>query len=835
MKRIFIISILLSSFYYLDAALPTWVKTPPVSEYPDEYRYAVAVGKGRSENEARLDAEARMMEQVFKAHGCQNNSEIDFWQADGFRVRTEQGCTYVLRDKEGTYQFYMLYIYASKSNYYDQKNWKCRKIGKEKSDIVPYKTPTTKPLYWSDYENFEEYLSVQKFHKLEKGELFQHVVDSLSKQVQHDFLDKYSEYEATELFPSLMCQDYYYDKKNREIHVINFVKKSSLKNLYVNLISESLSVTIENELEDAKSYEVLEDWEMAKATYEKVQEQCNETSLRISQLKKIIGESPLSDYYTNEINTIRNKLRDGVTNLRKKATPDIEKKIMGLLDIAQKAEKERKLGTVLKYYYGALAYISRYPQLGEKSFYYDYTALGRPWGGNYSNISCEHVIKIWLPEHIKKILKEIEVYCYRDKMDVAKQNLVFLWPDKTPVTNGDFAFNINKGEGWSWLYTIDDGKGEIEKRDCPKQLDIQFEYKYMDQWHSDEAIRNEVKNTTIDFSKEATHHVIISSDIPSYANLATSKISILSDVKETNTNSKYEEQIKQVPVSEEKEYRDIIANVCNAINTQEYVAVQNHFTPNGYNLFLNLMKSGVVKVKDVTMYNLISGWDEIYARSIRMTIQYQNKRNVLTKNVVFVFNQDKKIKGIQFALDRITQNDINAQSEWDDGLKFAVLNFIENYQTAYNLKRLDYIESVFSDDAIIIVGTVVPEKAELSDKVGVNFKSGKSQKVKYYNLSKDEYLKRLKRIFATNEWININFANVDISQHPDTGAKSVYGLGLKQDYSSQNYGDTGYLFLVVDMNDQQKPIIHLRVWTPEAEFGWPQYLQLLEEEQGKKR
>ena len=32
------------------------------------------------------------------------------------------------------------------------------------------------------------------------------------------------------------------------------------------------------------------------------------------------------------------------------------------------------------------------------------------------------------------------------------------------------------------------------------------------------------------------------------------------------------------------------------------------------------------------------------------------------------------------------------------------MNFLENYKTAYGLKRLDYISSLFDDNAVIIVG-----------------------------------------------------------------------------------------------------------------------------------
>jgi hypothetical protein len=41
---------------------------------------------------------------------------------------------------------------------------------------------------------------------------------------------------------------------------------------------------------------------------------------------------------------------------------------------------------------------------------------------------------------------------------------------------------------------------------------------------------------------------------------------------------------------------------------------------------------------------------------------------------------------------------------WSEYSRVTIINFIENYKTAYALKRLDYIESIFSDNALIIVG-----------------------------------------------------------------------------------------------------------------------------------
>ena len=64
-------------------------------------------------------------------------------------------------------------------------------------------------------------------------------------------------------------------------------------------------------------------------------------------------------------------------------------------------------------------------------------------------------------------------------------------------------------------------------------------------------------------------------------------------------------------------------------------------------------------------------------------------------------------------------------------------------------------------------------------------------------------------------FVNIRFANHDIIRAGQGG--ELYGIQIKQDYYSTNYGDTGYLFLLVDMNKADEPMIKVRTWQPEPD------------------
>ena len=142
--------------------------------------------------------------------------------------------------------------------------------------------------------------------------------------------------------------------------------------------------------------------------------------------------------------------------------------------------------------------------------------------------------------------------------------------------------------------------------------------------------------------------------------------------------------------------------------------------------------------------------------------------------------------------------------------------FLENYKTAFALERLDYIRTIFDDNAVIIVGkvaTVAPSPAA-ENQLTLNNKV-----ITRTRISKEQYLKNLERCFASNEFVNIRFANNDIIKAGKGG--EIYGIQIKQDYYSTNYGDTGYLFLMVDLNDPKHPVIKVRSWQPERDpnFG----------------
>ncbi|MCK5775948.1 MAG: hypothetical protein KAH25_07230, partial [Bacteroidales bacterium] len=87
--------------------------------------------------------------------------------------------------------------------------------------------------------------------------------------------------------------------------------------------------------------------------------------------------------------------------------------------------------------------------------------------------------------------------------------------------------------------------------------------------------------------------------------------------------------------------------------------------------------------------------------------------------------------------------------------------------------------------------------------------------VKYNRQSKKGYIKKLNYLFKSKEFVNIKFEKSSIRKAGKGG--DIYGVQIKQNYVSSNYGDEGFLFLMIDMNNPEKPIIHVRTWQPSIE------------------
>ena len=159
-------------------------------------------------------------------------------------------------------------------------------------------------------------------------------------------------------------------------------------------------------------------------------------------------------------------------------------------------------------------------------------------------------------------------------------------------------------------------------------------------------------------------------------------------------------------------------------------------------------------------------------------------------------------------------------AQWTDTTRQLVMDFLENYKTAYCLKEFEYISSIFDENATIVVGSV----AKRTTQPGIpesRLRSFTEEEVTYRRYNKQQYLESLKRTFERNQLVNIKFTQNDVMKLEKELPRQVFQIQIGQEYNSSTYADQGYLFLLVDMTDKSQPLIRIRGWQPkpDPEFG----------------
>jgi hypothetical protein len=276
------------------------------------------------------------------------------------------------------------------------------------------------------------------------------------------------------------------------------------------------------------------------------------------------------------------------------------------------------------------------------------------------------------------------------------------------------------------------------------------------------------------------------------------------DIRPNATMVKYLNEAEAVP------FLATISKVEKALRNKDYSGVQQYFTPEGYDMFQKLINYGnarLIRTPDVRFSRFGS---EVTCRSFPMSFSFKTNRRTFSENVIFRLNDDALITEVAFGLEERATNDIlnNSAKRYSEDARKVLVSFLESYKTAYALRRLDYLDKIFSNDALIITGSVVSSAGfgELKPK--------QLQHVKYTRQTKAQYLKNLQRTMMSNEFINIHFAENTVKK--STG-KEIYGIQIKQDYFSSSYGDTGYLFLLLDLTEPKQPTVKVRAWQPDLD------------------
>lgn len=471
-----------------------------------------------------------------------------------------------------------------------------------------------------------------------------------------------------------------------------------------------------------------------------------------------------------------------------------KQKIYSLIEQGERAIKKGKLDVALKCYYWAYTLVKSLPNCNAEEY-------------------NGHFLITWLLEEIDNVLSDVSVSII--KINGNDVELQFKFQNK-PVNSLDFLYN--DGGIWSNLCSAKDGVGIIYlSPGVPMDVvNIQIEYEYRGQAMLDPEIES-VLGLTPEYNISRSFFVARKDEY----NSTILDFSKSSDLIETFTEIENQFFKKPQILNEVDNYYNIIQHIVEAIKIGNYQSVQKYFTTNGYGIFNKLIRYGNAKIVGKDRYEFTSNNEYIYARGLKLSFSFKNNvRKNFVEDIVFTFNQDSLINNVAFGLGATTLDDILGQSAYPENIRIQLVDFLENYQTAFALKRLDYISTIFDDDAIIIVGTEVRKPTNLSAENKDLLRSFQENKyIKYNRYNKQTYLERLKKGFASKEFINLRFNNTLVRRALNGG--NLYGIQIEQDYYSSNYGDHGYLFLEINMNNPDKPLILVRTWQPfpDPEFG----------------
>ena len=471
-------------------------------------------------------------------------------------------------------------------------------------------------------------------------------------------------------------------------------------------------------------------------------------------------------------------------------------KVKDLVETAQHAEQKGKVDDALRNYYWALTLIK---------------SVQRPNDVSYTDEDGrQRMLVTWIPEKMNEIFSELKVDIVSRKGDDVE---LFITYKGKPVNSVDYTYF--DGQSWSNIYSAKDGRGvlELAPGNQSKTYQIKYEFEYRGQARIDrelESVLNVVRSTPM---RNAYANVgSKSSNTPKVSNL----------VQTTSTFTSTNASVLSAPksLSNDEMYRGIIEKVVKAILRKEYSSVKSLFTSEGWDVYQRLVQYGNARMVGEPSYKFFQSGDNVIGRGVQMAFSFKSGlRKSFVEDVVFTFDRNKKISNLAFGLGNTAVDDILNKGVWSETARMALMNFLENYKTAYGLKRLDYIRSIFDDDAVIIVGNMVKQSVMTKNPETGRATITNNKILKKNRYTKDQYLNNLSRCFASNEYINIRFANNDVVKLGKGG--ELYAIQIAQDYYSTNYGDKGYLFLMVDINDPDNPTIKVRTWQPEKDpnFG----------------
>lgn len=794
--------VLLFSTVSLTAAPPRWLRQLPKASN-DNFRYVREDATAASEDVAFNKALGKVLQESIMSLGLAFNSkQVETAIATGdlkskiseWRIPVNVVCHYRQGLENGAVRVYVLCQVANAGNInpcFDEFRH-CGNTGDAYGGQV-----NLRPEAWSLYE-MDTYFSAFEDVEIPSGTDVMAFKDQLKKQAEQSLISNIALRDST-LMEMIKSESHCYKGMG---YAVAYINREWVTDKYLDDIDEAYEVC-EGLKENADTYFEEGNIGEAKALYLRAQ--------------KLLDDMRPVVRFMNAYSSNRNVERaiEDITDLMKEIKKQLmltdgnsnrarEGKVHEFIQTANDMLSKHMIGDALRYFYAAQILLADI----ENNEYITLEEGGRKVSAN-----------TYLNTKITEVLKNIQVISdgYMPGSQTEMQ-LSFRYAG-SPISNLNFSYNANMG--WSDLFPVTNGWSSVvlQENNKPSTLHISIEYRYADEANFDPELPALMEKYASRFDYDSYNKSIISvasKTVRIGGSTSTAATKYSTNIAQNFVADNVDDDAHKVSVIDSATYHSRILQVCEAIKTQNYESVYSLFSQDGFAQFRKLIAYGKARIITTDACRYVRIGMDVQCRSIPMSFTFPKSKQQL-ENVVFTFNSYGKIDGVQFALEEASARNVMGDESVDELSRLTLINFLENYKTAFALKRLDYIESIFSDDAVIITGRVLrtaeqsPEFKNIQMTMDNQVVHGN---VLYTRMSKEHYIKRLKNSFASKEWINIKFGGTTIDSSKQS---NTFGVRLVQDYFSNNYGDHGYLFLLIDASDREKPLIRVRMWQPEID------------------